>query len=126
MSQAIASKRPMVAWDGVVIRVWVFASGIWGATLKGCIVGAGSAWRWRRIAAAWVIGGFAIIASCRNGWPCHLWVAHDFMDAGFTDGGAHVQGWRVAVSEWGVDDHSLGDLLLMSCSHHWGGLGGEA
>ena len=31
----------MVTRDGVVIRVRVFASGIWGITLKGCIVGAG-------------------------------------------------------------------------------------
>ena len=29
-------------------------------------------------------------------------------------------------SKRGVDDRSLGDLLLSSCSHHWGGSGGQA
>ena len=116
----------MVAWDGVIIRVRVFPSGIWGATLEGCVVGAGSAWHWHHIATAWVIGGFAIIASHGNGRPCHLWVAHGFTDAGFTDGGAHGWGWQIAVSEQGVDGRSLGNLLLTSCSHHWGGLGGDA
>ena len=124
--QAITSKRPMVTRDGVIIWVQVFASRIWGATLKGCIVGAGSARCWHRITAAWVIGGFAVIASRGNGWPCHLWFTRDFTDAGFTDGGAHVWGWRVAVLEWGVGGCYLGVLLLMSCSHCWGGLGGEA
>ena len=83
----------MVTWDGVIIWVQVFASGIWGATLKGCIVGAGSAWNWHHIAAAWVIGGFAVIASHGNGRPCHLWAAHGFTDAGFSDGGVHGRGW---------------------------------
>ena len=41
-------------------------------------------------------------------------------------GVAHVWGWQVAELERRVDDHSLGDLLLTSCSHHWGGSGGEA
>ena len=116
----------MVAQDGVVIWVQVFTSGIWGITLEGCIVGAGSAWHWHHIAAAWVIGGFAVIASHRAGWPCHLWVAHDFADAGFMDGGVHVQGWQTVELEQGVVDCSLGILLLTSCGHRWGGLGGEA
>ena len=83
----------MVAQDGVIVRVWVFASGIWGVTLEGCIVGAGSAWHWHSVAAAWVVGGFAIIASHGARWPCHLWVTRNFVDAGFTDGGVHVWGW---------------------------------
>ena len=116
----------MVAWNGVVVWVWVFASGIRSITLNSCIVGAGSAWHWRGIAAAWVIGGFAIISGHGTRRPCQWWAACNFMDAGFTDGGAHVWGWQVAVSERGVDDRSLGDLLLTSCSHHWGGSGGQA
>ena len=116
----------MVAWDGVVIWVWVFASGVWGITLEGCIVGAGSAWRWCSVAAAWVVGGFTIIAGHRARQPCHLWVTCNFVNAGFTDGCAHVWGWQVAMTEQGVDDHPLGDLLLTSCSHCWGGSSGEA
>ena len=116
----------MVTQDGVIIQVWVFASRIWGIALEGRIVGAGSAWHWHSIAAAWVIGGFAVIAGHGAGRYCHLWAACDFADAGFVDGGAHVQGWRVAVSEQRVNYHSLGNLLLTSCSHCWGGLGGEA
>ena len=107
----------MVTQDGVIVWVWVFTSGIWGITLEGCIVGAGSAWRWHSFATARVIGGFAVIAGRRARWPCHLWVTCDFADTGFMDGGAHVRGWRVVVSEWGVDDCSLEDLLLTSCSH---------
>ena len=116
----------MVTRDGVIIWVQVFTSGIWDVTLKGCVVGAGSAWRWCSVAAAWVIGRFTVIAGCGARQPCHLWVARNFVDAGFMDGGAHVQGWRVAMSEQGVDDRSLGNLLLTSCSHRWGGSSGEA
>ena len=116
----------MVTQDWVVVWVWVFASGIWGITLEGCVVGAGSAWCWRGVTAAWVIGGFAVIAGHRAGWPCHLCVTRNFVNAGFTDGGAHVWGWRLTMSEWGADDHSLGNFLLTSCSHHWGGSSGEA
>ena len=116
----------MVTRDGVIIQVWVFASGILGSTLEGYVVGAGSAWHWRSIAAAWVIEGIAVIAGRGARQPCHLWVTHDFTDAGFTDGGVHVWGWQVAELEWGVDDRSLGNLLLTSCSHCWGGSGGEA
>ena len=89
-------------------------------------VGAGSAWGWCSIAAIWVIGGLSVITGPGAGRPCHLWVACDFMDAGLTDGGAHVWGWQVAMSERGVNDHSLGNLLLTSCSHRWSGSGGEA
>ena len=116
----------MVAQDGVIVWVQVFASGIWGITLEGCIVGAGSAWHWSSVTTAWVVGGFTVIAGRRAGQPCHLWVAHNFANAGFTDGGAHVWGWQVAMSEQGVDDRPLGNLLLMSCHHCWGGLSGEA
>ena len=126
MSQTIASKGVVVARDGVIIWVWVFTSRIQGVTLDGCAVGAGSTWHWHGIATAWLIGGFAIISSRRTGQPCHWWVACNFVDAGFTDGGAHVWGRQVAKSERVVGDHSLGDLLLMSCSHHWSGLGGQA
>ena len=116
----------MITQDGVVIQVQVFASGIWGISLEGCVVGAGSAWHWCSIATAWVFGGFAIIAGCGAGQSCHWWVIRNFADAGFMDGGMHVQGWQVMELERGVDDCSLGDLLLMSCSHCWGGLGGQA
>ena len=126
MSQVTTSERAVVARDGVIIWVQVFASEIWGIPLEGCIVGAGCAWHWHSIATACVVGGFIIIASCSARWPCHWWVAHDFMDAGFTDGGMHIWGWWVTESKRGVDDHSLGNLLLTLCSHHWGGLGGQA
>ena len=117
MLGAIASKGVMVARDRVVIWVWVLTSGIWGITLEGHIVGAGSAWHWCSIATAWVIGGFTVIAGHRARWSCHLWVPCDFADVGFTDGGVHVWGWRVVVLEQRVDDHSSGKLLLISCSH---------
>ena len=115
-----------MAQDGVIVWVQVFTSGIWGITLEGCVVGAGSAWHWHSIAAAWVVGGFAVIAGHGTRQPCHRWVTRYFKDAGFMDGGAHVREWRVVKSERGVDDCSLGDLLLTSHSHRWGGLGGEA
>ena len=116
----------MVTRDGVIIWVQVFPSRIWGTTLEGCVVGAGSAWCWCCVTAAWVIGGFAIIASHGDRQPCHLWVACGFADAGFMDGGVHGRGWQIAVLEQGVDGRSLGNLLLTSCSHRWGGSGGEA
>ena len=116
----------MVAWDGVVIQVQVFASRIWGIALEGCIVGTGSAWHWHSITAAWVIGGFSISTGHGARQACHLWAICDFADAGLADGGVHVQGWQVAMSEQGVNDCSMGSFLLKSCGHCWGGLGGEA
>ena len=116
----------MVARDGVVIWVQVFASRIWGVALEGCVVGAGSAWHWRSITAAWVIGGFSVSTGHGARWACHLWAICDFADAGLVDGGAHVWGWRVVMSEWGVNHRPLGDFLLTSCSHRWGGSSGEA
>ena len=89
-------------------------------------VGAGSAWHWHGVTAAWVVGGFTVIAGHGARWPCHLCVARNFANAGFMDGGVHVQGWRVMMSERGVDDRSLGNFLLTSCSHCWGGSSGEA
>ena len=51
----------MVARDGVIVWVWVFTLGIWGGTLEGCVVGAGSAWCWHSFATAWVIGGSLLL-----------------------------------------------------------------
>ena len=116
----------MVTQDGVIVWVQVFASGIWGIPLEGCVVRAGCTWHWCSIAAAWVVGGFAIVAGHGARQPCHWWVAHNFTDASFTDGSTHIWGWQVMESKRGVVDHSLGDLFLMSCSHCWGGLGGQA
>ena len=59
--RATVSKGVMVARHGVVIWVWVFASRIWGVALEGRVVGAGSAWCWHSIAAAWVIGGSLLV-----------------------------------------------------------------
>ena len=126
MSQAITYKGAVVTQDGVIIQVQVFASGIWGIPLEGCIVEAGCAWHWRSITAAQVIGEFTIVAGPSAGWPCHWWVTCDFMDAGFMDGGTHIWGWGVMESKRGVDDHSLGDLPFSSWGHRWGGLGGQA
>ena len=55
-----------------------------------------------------------------GGSPITLWMLASWM------GVCMFWGWRVAESEGGVDDCSLGNLLLMSCSHCWGGSGGEA
>ena len=121
MSQAITYKGAVVTQDGVIIQVQVFASGIWSIPLEGCIVGAGKAWHWHSITASWVVGGFAIVASHGAGWPCHWWVTHNFMD-----GGMHIWGWGIMELKREVDDHSLGDHPFSSCSHHWGGLGGQA
>ena len=72
------------------------------------------------------LGGSPLLAGRGARWPSHLWVACNFTNAGFTDGGAHVRGWRVMMLEREVDDCSFGNLLLTSCSHRWGGLSGKA
>ena len=82
----------MVAQDGVIIQVRVFASGVRGIPLDGGIAGAGHAWHWHCITAALIIG-FTVVASSSPGCPCHWWVTGDFMDAGFADGGMHIWGW---------------------------------
>ena len=76
----------MVAQDGVIVRVWVFTSRIWGIPLEGCIVGAGHAWCWHGVTTAWVIGGFTVVAGHGARRSHYWWVTCDFADAGFMEG----------------------------------------
>ena len=92
----------MVAWDGVIVWVQVFTSGVGSIPLDGSIVGAGCAWRWCGITAALIIGGFTIVASSSPRWPCHWEVTRNFVDAGLMDGGMHIWEWQILELKRGL------------------------
>ena len=126
MSQAITPKGAVVTGDGVIIWVWVITSGVGGIPLDGGIIGAGHTWHWHSIAIALIIGG---VHHCFQFWfwmalpLVGRWKLHRCWLCGW---GYTYLGVASIGVKWGVDDCSLGDFPSVLCSHHWGGLGGQA
>ena len=86
-SRAITPKGAMVAWDGVIVWVQVFASGVGGIPLNGGMVGSGCAWHWCGITTALIIGGSPLLpvpvpddpatgGSPETSWMLVSWFAH--------------------------------------------------